>query len=326
MEPNIVNEETDNTYWHPAFYADIQIELKDDADNLIFENEHQLSKMPMEIDVLIIKKETDRPVKKNIGRLFKKHNIVEYKSPTDSLSVDDFYKVYGYACFYKVDVPRVNSISVNELTITFVSEKYPRKLIRHLKEVKNYQVKMADPGIYYVEGDIIPIQIIVTSQLSESENLWLKNLTNKLKDLEKARQLVRDYLRHADNGLYQAVMDAITRANQRTFEEVNSMSDIFMEICKEKFDRKLKEELDRKVKEELDKKLQEELDKAVERENARRLTEHISLIQKKCAKNKPLSVIADELESSPEEILPVYTIVSKNPGKTPEEIYELISG
>lgn len=96
------------------------------------------------------------------------------------------------------------------------------------------------------------------------------------------------------------------------------MSDIFMEICKEKFDRKLKEELD--------KKLQEELDKAVERENARRLTEHISLIQKKCAKNKPLSVIADELESSPDEILPVYTIVSKNPGKTPEEIYELISG
>lgn len=118
------------------------------------------------------------------------------------------------------------------------------------------------------------------------------------------------YLQHADNGLYQAVMDAITRANQRTFEEVNSMSDIFMEICKEKFDRKLKEELD----------------KAVERENARRLTEHISLIQKKCAKNKPLSVIADELESSPDEILPVYTIVSKNPGKTPEEIYELISG
>ena len=29
--------------WHPAFYAGIQIELKEDKENLIFENEHQLS-------------------------------------------------------------------------------------------------------------------------------------------------------------------------------------------------------------------------------------------------------------------------------------------
>jgi len=46
----------DRTYWHPAFYADIQIELKNDADNLEFENEHQPGTNPMEIDVLIIKK------------------------------------------------------------------------------------------------------------------------------------------------------------------------------------------------------------------------------------------------------------------------------
>lgn len=26
--------------WHPAFYAGLQIELKDEADNLSFENEH----------------------------------------------------------------------------------------------------------------------------------------------------------------------------------------------------------------------------------------------------------------------------------------------
>lgn len=56
--------ETDKTYWHPAFYADIQIELSEDADNLEFENEHQLGTNPMEIDVLIIKKETNRPLKK----------------------------------------------------------------------------------------------------------------------------------------------------------------------------------------------------------------------------------------------------------------------
>ena len=69
--------------WHPAFYADIQIELEAEADLLIFENEHQLGTKPKEIDVLIVKKEQEVPVRKNIGRIFRKYNIVEYKSPTD---------------------------------------------------------------------------------------------------------------------------------------------------------------------------------------------------------------------------------------------------
>ena len=75
--------------WHPAFYAGIQIELKEDKENLIFENEHQLSTKPMEVDVLIIKKEKDIPIRKNIGRIFRKYNIIEYKSSTDYLNIDD---------------------------------------------------------------------------------------------------------------------------------------------------------------------------------------------------------------------------------------------
>lgn len=39
----------------------------------------------------------------NIGRIFRKYNIIEYKSPVDYLGIDDFYKVYGYLCFYKAD-------------------------------------------------------------------------------------------------------------------------------------------------------------------------------------------------------------------------------
>ena len=42
--------------WHPAFYAGIQIEFAEEAEKLQFENEHQLSKKPLGIDVLIIKK------------------------------------------------------------------------------------------------------------------------------------------------------------------------------------------------------------------------------------------------------------------------------
>ncbi len=303
-------KENDATYWHPAFFAGIQIELAEDADNLVFENEHQLGTKPMEIDVLIIKKETDRPVKKNIGRIFKKYNIIEYKSPDDSLSVDDFYKVYGYTCFYKADARYVNSIHADELTITFVAEKYPRKMIKHLTKIKKYQVTEVEKGIYYVNGDLIPIQILVTKNLSGEENLWLKSLTNKLKATETAEKLVENYMDHKDSRLHRSVIETIMRANQKIFREVNGMSDIFMEIVQEKFDRKLKEEVE----------------KATEENTVKtKLTERISLIQKKCAKNKPLSVIADELETDTDEILSLYDIISKNPDKTTDEIYQMVA-
>lgn len=91
------------------------------------------------------------------------------------------------------------------------------------------------------------------------------------------------------------------------------MTDIFMEIVQEKFDRKLKEETEKAV----GKAVEEALETA-------RLTERISLIQKKCAKNKPLSVIAEELETESDEVLPIFNIIIQNPGKTAEEICELI--
>ena len=167
-----------NLQWHPAFYAGIQIELKEEAENLIFENEHQLGTKPFGIDVLIVKKESEKPIRKNIGQIFRKHNVIEYKSPADYLSVDDFYKVYGYTCFYKADVEIVDSIGVEELTISFVCKNPPQKLMEHLQKKRGWEIQQVGDGIYYVIGDEIPIQILVTKELPAKENLWLRNLTD----------------------------------------------------------------------------------------------------------------------------------------------------
>ena len=45
------------------------------------------------------------------------------------------------------------------------------KLLKHLEQEKQMQVKTFDKGIYYLVGDIFPMQLIVTYQLSEEENL-----------------------------------------------------------------------------------------------------------------------------------------------------------
>ena len=222
--------------WHPENYAGLQIELADEKEFLIFEDEHQLGTKPKAIDILFIKKVQEHKIKKNIGRIFRKHNIIEYKSPDDYLSIDDFYKVYGYACFYKADTPSVNSIPIHELIITFISRQYPRKLLHHLTEEQNYTIQKIEKGIYYLVGNSIPIQFVVTSKLSSEKNLWLKGLTNHLKDMKLTEALAEDYQKHKSNTLYQSAMDIIMRANKEHFnEEVNTVCEALGELVRERY-------------------------------------------------------------------------------------------
>lgn len=228
--------------WHPAFYAGIRIELEEEADKLIFENEHQLGTKPKEIDVLIIKKNPNDKITKNIGRIFKGHNIVEYKSPEDYLSVDDFYKVYGYACFYKSDTLHINEIRADDITITYVCHGYPRSLFKHFRKERNFVINECEPGIYYIMGDVMMMQIIITSELSEETNLWLHNLTNNLKENETANKLIREYGKHKDNELYESVMNIIVKANEKRFEEVDKMCDALRKIYEKNLEERMMKE------------------------------------------------------------------------------------
>ena len=135
--------EDEKISWHPAFFEAIQLELEEYGDNLQFIPEYPLTREPLRIDVVIIKKSRDIPIEKNIAAIFRKENIVEYKSPDDYVSIGDFYLVYGYACLYVT----VNKVSIQDLTLTFVESRYPRELISHLKEERGYTVEETQPGI-----------------------------------------------------------------------------------------------------------------------------------------------------------------------------------
>ncbi|MCI9358496.1 MAG: hypothetical protein HFH59_13365, partial [Lachnospiraceae bacterium] len=59
----------------------MNLELKEFRDNLIFQKEYNLNTKPLEIDLLIIKKQTAVPISNDIGQFFRGHNILEFKSP-----------------------------------------------------------------------------------------------------------------------------------------------------------------------------------------------------------------------------------------------------
>lgn len=216
--------------WHPAFFAGLQIELAEERPYLSFENEHQLGTRPKQIDVLVVKKESEYHVQKNIGRIFRGHNIIEYKSPTDSLNIDDYYMVYAYACFYKSDGHLADLIAMEDITITFVCHTFPQKLVQYLKDKRHFNIVQADYGIYHIIGDHVPIQILVTRQLSKTENLWLSHLTDQLYTKDEAETLIEEYQAHTKDKLYQSVMDIIVRANRKQFEEAKNMCNALREL------------------------------------------------------------------------------------------------
>lgn len=234
--------------WHPAFYAGLQIELSGYAGSLVFENEHQLGTKPKEIDVLIIKKNVEEPVYKNIGRIFRKHNIIEYKSPKDTLSVDDFYKVCGYACFYKSDAPKEDLIPIDDITITFACEHYPQKLIKHLREKKNCSIINIEQGIYYLTGAWFPTQFIDKRELNAKHNLWLYSLSDDLTDRSVKENLIRVYAEHKKENLYQSVKNLIVRANRKEFQEDKEMCEALLELMKDELDAKKEEGLEQGIK------------------------------------------------------------------------------
>lgn len=223
--------------WHPAFFAGIQVDLDDENSELLYVNEHQLGTKPKQIDVIVLKKNDNYQIRKNIGRIFRKYNIIEYKSPSDYLSIDDFYNGYAYACLYKIDTVTVDERKIRDITLTFATTRYPQKLIKHLEWVQRYKIRNVSPGIYYIYGDIIPIQIVVLSQLPLDENLWLRILSNKLDDPVIIERMLQEYEQHKDNPLYSSIVEIVAQANQLLFrKEGSTMSETLEAIINEKLD------------------------------------------------------------------------------------------
>ena len=219
--------------WHPAFGAALRITLQDEMKYLEMHEEHLLSKKPLQIDILIVKKLRDIKIKKTIGRMFRKHNIIEYKSPDDSLSVNDFYKVYGYACIYQSNTDRIKEIDPEDLTLTFVCSHYPRELLNHLKRVRGMRAEYQGGGIYYLRGDPIPMQLLIAPKLSGRENYWIQSMRTDLRAGEEIRKLMREYEKHRKSKDYTAVMNLITRANWEQMEVERKMCDALNELFAE---------------------------------------------------------------------------------------------
>ncbi|MDR3196906.1 MAG: DUF4351 domain-containing protein [Planctomycetaceae bacterium] len=204
--------------WHPAFCGAMQLELNEYRDVLEFKDEYQLTKGPLRVDILIIKKRKDIVIDKNIARNFRHHNIIEYKSPDDTLDIADYHKTLSYKFFYAYR----EKIDIEDLSVTLVTSQHPYNLLKRLSG--RYTMTSNRNGIYVVDHDTEPVQIIVSSELEENENIWLTHLNKELTAV-RFRNLLTEAAKHGKDIVLDAYLNVVTDANIEAFQEANMLGE-----------------------------------------------------------------------------------------------------
>ena len=183
---NETSEEDDKSRldWHSGFEGSFLLSVRKYILNLSIEREHSLSKGPLRIDFLLVKKNKEIVVDNSIGRHFRKHNIIEYKNPEDKLNIDVLWNTISYAALYKSMGNCVDEIKISDITITIFRAARPRKLFKNLI-LCGKEIREAFPGVFEIKGIVeIPVYVVVMNELKDKELLALNILTKGAKESE----------------------------------------------------------------------------------------------------------------------------------------------
>lgn len=208
--------------WHPGFVAAIALEFAKNREDLIYEKEYNLNTKPLEIDLLVIKKNAGIVLDNEIGKFFRGHNIMEYKSPNDYLNIDTFYKAGAYASLYKSYGQTIDEIKAEDVTVSIVRERKPEGLFQYFKE---HDITVANPhhGIYYVlDGVLFPTQIVVSKELRKENHIWLHALSENMdrQDMCELLEKVSMLKENSERELADSVLEVSIRANSGLIEKL----------------------------------------------------------------------------------------------------------
>ena len=208
--------------YHPQFANSLHLELRENKNDLEFNEECVLNTGPLSIDLLIIKKSNDAVIKSGLGALFKKENIWEYKSPGDKLNYKTFNKGLAYLHLYIAT--STDNLSISDITVTYLRHTKPVRLFKKLEE-SGYQITAFEPGIYHIKMPGQPdIQIIVSKELDDKYE-WIKVLNdNVTHDTIKKLVLENDKLEETDQDYASKIIDFVWQINNYNLKEEDKMS------------------------------------------------------------------------------------------------------
>ncbi len=268
--------------WHPGFVAAMNLELEQNRDDLIYEREYNLNTKPLEIDLLVIKKEPGVQIVNEIGKLFRGHNIIEYKSPMDHCNVDALYKATAYGCLYKASGRYVDERKADDITVTILRDVKPEGLFQYFEK---HHIQISNPyaGVYYILDTVFfPTQILVGRELDQKNHIWLKALSDRIRKQEMRELMERVYslTDKYERELADSVLEVSVRANKHIAGELRGegkMCQALLELMEPEIDKIVGKERERVTR---------EVTQVVTREVTREVTEEVTeKVTKKVTKN-----------------------------------------
>lgn len=220
--------------WHVGFCAAMRTELEKYAENLEVISEYNLTKKPLQLDLLIVRKRGGPEYANNgperggnpgiLGRLLSEHTLFEYKGPGDSLEIDDFYKVMAYAGLYKYMAKDTNRILPEQISVVFVVTQKPVNLLKHLEKYYKIKERELQKHVFILEGPVLFRSYLVIAGKGSDGNQdfpWLNALTGNLTEKDKGfvRKMLDVYGEQKDSDR-EAVMDLFLRANEQIVNEI----------------------------------------------------------------------------------------------------------
>ena len=173
-------------------------------------------------------------------------------------------------------------------------------------------VEQEDSGIYYPIGDAIPIQLVIVPKLSKEHNYWLNNLRNDLKAGSEIKNFIESYSKNKNSKLYQALADAVMRANWEKLKEGSNMCEALKELFADDF-----------KESELKGRNAGRIEGRIEGRTEGAASKIMELVIKKHQKGYTAEDTADMLEEPVSRIQQIYDVIEKSsPDYDAETIYK----
>ena len=185
-------------------------------------------------------------------------------------------------------------------------------MLRKLEQDRKFSVEQQDSGIYYLIGDAIPIQLVIVPKLSKEHNYWLDNLRNDLKAGSEIKNFIESYSKNRNSKLYQALADAVMRANWEKLKEGSNMCEALKELFADDF-----------KESELKGRNAGRIEGRIEGRTEGAASKIIELVIKKHQKGYTAEDTADMLEEPVSRIQQIYDVIEKSsPDYDAETIYK----
>ncbi|MEW6609090.1 MAG: hypothetical protein AB1414_16875 [bacterium] len=169
--------------WHPYFSNILKYLLE--PKGFTVETEVEVGKMPLRIDIVVIRKGKDADVKSLplVFQSFTDYNVIEYKSPGDRFTGNDFDRLFAYVLLFKIKEGIQWRRQINVYAFISGGIKGIESYIRR----NGHELAMIKDGFYFADFgfNFYLIQLDKLEMINENYGLILFTSGDKIKELVK---------------------------------------------------------------------------------------------------------------------------------------------